>query len=727
MINLPLDKKEVIITSEKGGTEKVSVLDKRFMTDINFIQYNAFPIHEKSDSPIQKEWYQETKILCYDLEILLTLPHEKFWVQLIHDATIHSMLSTYLQKAPRSWDIWSIPEQYLQSHSKLSRLVFLTLLRMSTDKESKECFLSKEAFGFTLYENYMFDIPKIIDLCSLYGHPHGGNGVLVNKMLTNIFTKQIGYIDDLKTVAQQLTSGIMDNITSKYEHALTTIGLYDLLCYYYDTCMSLICLFSTYPPTLNYFNSSEIILSFATLYSHLFHDIKTKLKRLSTPSQDLQSIKSIINRGQVSTVRLIHCIIWNSCLMDQLLDNALSIDDHTRCAEQFIAMLSSFLGDVQLMTKYYHECNLAKTFTIIQNSKAEIGQDHFSYILNAIDIEKSPEKDMIDLDRVHYNGSNINTDLKNCQDTRGIQDNVSPNDKKVDPHPEIEFLIKNVKDIFPQFSDFFLKHCLAAYNHSSENVIAALLENNLPPHLEKLKSEITDEPLGSSSISISCSPKQTNGLENQFKALPESVKDNAEGTIESSILASRQNIFDNDEFDVFNNPHDLNFDRIHIGKKLKKNEPQPDSTKSFLQNNPKFNFEYDEYEDEYDDTYDGLIAASDSSIIEPSEFVIKPLNAHFVDEDEGNVTGDQPEKPFNNYPTNHASSSNQSVNHINNDRGRGRKQHIPKPRAEDKVGQKAGDKVLHQRKRDNENKAARGNHNRKRGADKKRMGGMLHM
>ena len=709
MVSLPLDKKDVIVISEKGGTEKLSILDKRFLTDINFIQYNAFPIHEKNESPIKKEWHQEIKILCHDLELLLNLPHEKFWVQLIHDPTIHTMLSTYLQKAPRSWDIWSIPEIYLQSHSKLSRLVFLTLLRMSTDKESKDCFLSKEAFGFTIYENFMFDIPKIIDLCSLYGHPHGGNGILVNKMLTNIFTKQIGYVDDLKVVALQLTNGIIDNITSKFDSALTTIGLYDLLCYYYDTGMSLICLFTTYPPTLNYFNSPNVVSSFATLYGHLFHDIKTKLKRLSTPAQDLQSIKSIINRGQVATVKLFHCIIWGSCHMDQLLDDALSIDDHTKCAEQFIAMLSLFLGDVKIMTKYYHECNLAKTFTIIKNSKAEIGQDHFNYILNAIDIEKNPQKDIKDLDKVHYNGTEV------CQN-----DGTSTNNKEFNQEPHvlpsnIELLIASVRTVFPQFNDSFLCDCLTFYSYSSEKVVAALLENNLPPHLESSKSNFLD----------SINEDTKNSIGKQVQELPVTVNSISKVEKASMLLSSRQNIFDNDDFDVFNNPHELNFDRIHIGKRSQRNETASDLNKVFLRNNPKLNFEYDEYEDEYDDTYDGLIAASDSNSTEPPEFVIKPLNT-YSSIDEGTVTQieDQCERPAN-----AAGPSNQYITDKYHGRGQGngKKHQTPRPRAEDKIGQKADGKVLHQRKRDNENKAARGNHNRKRGADKKRMGGMIHM
>lgn len=46
-----------------------------------------------------------------------------------------------------------------------------------------------------MYENFLFDIPKIFDLCVLYGE---GNGPLLTKMVDNIFTQQPKYNDDLR-------------------------------------------------------------------------------------------------------------------------------------------------------------------------------------------------------------------------------------------------------------------------------------------------------------------------------------------------------------------------------------------------------------------------------------------------------------------------------------------------------------------------------------------------
>ena len=88
----------------------------------------------------------------------------------------------------------------------------MVFLRLSTHKESKVCtvilqvlyeqlyilfqehFISPTVFGDILYQHFLFDIPKILDLCSIYGQE---NSALLGKMISNIFTNQPRYSQDL--------------------------------------------------------------------------------------------------------------------------------------------------------------------------------------------------------------------------------------------------------------------------------------------------------------------------------------------------------------------------------------------------------------------------------------------------------------------------------------------------------------------------------------------------
>ena len=66
----------------------------------------------------------------------------------------------------------------------------------------QEHFITPSVFGDILYENFIYDIPKIMDVCVLFG---GNNGALVSKMITNIFTQQPKYNEDLQTIIPTIT------------------------------------------------------------------------------------------------------------------------------------------------------------------------------------------------------------------------------------------------------------------------------------------------------------------------------------------------------------------------------------------------------------------------------------------------------------------------------------------------------------------------------------------
>ena len=58
-------------------------------------------------------------------------------------------------------------------------------------------FMSPEMFKKIIYEHYLFDIPKLLDLCALYG---SGNGPLLSKMVANVFERQPQYQEDWKAM-----------------------------------------------------------------------------------------------------------------------------------------------------------------------------------------------------------------------------------------------------------------------------------------------------------------------------------------------------------------------------------------------------------------------------------------------------------------------------------------------------------------------------------------------
>ena len=67
-----------------------------------------------------------------------------------------------------------------------------------------------------------------------------------------------------------------------------------------------------------------------------------------------------------------------------------------------------------------------------------------------------------------------------------------------------------MKDLLPDLGEGFITDCLKYYEMDSEQVVNAILEENLPPILSNAdRSASTSVELGSSSNSIEHNPKST--------------------------------------------------------------------------------------------------------------------------------------------------------------------------------------------------------------------------
>ena len=61
--------------------------------------------------------------------------------------------------------------------------------------------MSPEAYGDTIYNFFLFDVPRLLDICAVYG---GSNRRLTTKMVENIFSKQTKYCKDLSQTVSKI-------------------------------------------------------------------------------------------------------------------------------------------------------------------------------------------------------------------------------------------------------------------------------------------------------------------------------------------------------------------------------------------------------------------------------------------------------------------------------------------------------------------------------------------
>lgn len=107
------------------------------------------------------------------------------------------MLISFLQEAPPYYAIDDFPSnpQVREQLNKLRRYVLMVFARLVTNKESPSEHMSRSFHGNLLYNNYIFTVPIILDLCQQYGRE---NKRTVDKILKSLFTLQPLYMEDFK-------------------------------------------------------------------------------------------------------------------------------------------------------------------------------------------------------------------------------------------------------------------------------------------------------------------------------------------------------------------------------------------------------------------------------------------------------------------------------------------------------------------------------------------------
>ncbi|XP_036908366.1 activating signal cointegrator 1 complex subunit 2 isoform X4 [Sturnira hondurensis] len=625
---LPLDQLQITHKDLKTGKLRTSpALHPEQKADRYFVLYKPPP---KDNIPaLVEEYLERATFVANDLDWLLALPHDKFWCQVIFDETLQKCLDSYLHYVPRKFDEWAAPApEVVDMQKRLHRSVFLTFLRMSTHKESKDHFISPSAFGEILYNNFLFDIPKILDLCVLFGK---GNSPLLKKMIGNIFTQQPSYYNDLDetmpTILQVFSnilqqSGLQGDGASATPQKLEERGrltpsdmplleLKDIVLYLCDTCTTLWAFLDIFPLACQTFQKHDFCYRLASFYEIAIPELESAIKkRRLEDSKLLGDLWQRLSHSRKKLLEIFHTILNEICLLPVLESSCDSIQGFI---EEFLQIFSSLLQEKRFLRDYDVLFPVADDVSLLQQASSVLDETRTAYILQAV------ESAWEGVDRRKATGAK---DPPVVEDLNGVVATAGPvsgpashleNSERVELSPqclgaaaalgpavcgvELDSLISQVKDLLPDLGEGFILACLEHYGYDPEQVINNILEERLAPALSQLDRS----------------------LDRQVKPDP------------TPLLTSRHNIFQNDEFDVFSR------DSVDLSR-IRKGRRKGESTRSLLNDKREvaaqrqryeqysvvveevplqpgegLSYHGDDYEDEYDDTYDGnQVGANDA-------------------------------------------------------------------------------------------------------------------
>ncbi|KAM8819403.1 activating signal cointegrator 1 complex subunit 2 isoform 2-T2 [Rhynchonycteris naso] len=667
----------------------------------------------------------------------------------VFDETLQKCLDSYLQYVPRKFDEWVAPApEVVDMQKRLYRSVFLTFLRMSTHKESKDHFISPSAFGEILYDNFLFDIPKILDLCVLFGK---GNSPLLKKMIGNIFMQQPSYYNDLDETMPtilQVFSNILQHSGLQGEGASATpqkleersrltpndmplLELKDIVLYLCDTCTTLWAFLDIFPLACQTFQKHDFCYRLASFYEIAIPELESAIKkRRLEDSKLLGDLWQRLSHSRNKLLEIFHILLNQICLLPVLESNC---DNIQGFIEEFLQIFSSLLQEKRFLRDYDALFRVADDVSLLQQASSVLDETRTTYILQAVEsawegVDRQKASDAKDPPVAEdLNGviatvepvSGPSSRMENSEEEEclGAAAAVGPAMCGV----ELDSLISQVKDLLPDLGEGFILACLEHYGYDPEQVINNILEEQLAPALSQLDRS----------------------LDRQLKPDP------------TPLLTSRHNVFQNDEFDVFSRDS-VDLSRVHKGKRKEEN------TRSLLndkrdvvtqrqryeqysvvveevpvQPGEGLSYRSDDYEDEYDDTYDGNQvgandADSDDELISRRPFTIPqvlrtkvPGEGPEEEEEEVEEAEEEAPKPDHFVQDPAVLREKAEARRMAFLARKGYRHDSSAAVAGSPRGHGQNRETTQERRKKEANKSARANHNRRAMADRKRNKGMI--
>ncbi|XP_007547426.1 activating signal cointegrator 1 complex subunit 2 [Poecilia formosa] len=623
---VPLDEQQVTESGSSGKERTLPALHPDRKEERCFVPYKPPP---EDGSPAEvEEFLEHARFIAEDLEWLLALPHDKFWCQVVFDESLLRCLDSYLQLAPRGLDLGTLPlsPAVADVQRTIHKAVFLTFLRMATHKESKEHFITPAVFGEIIYNNFVFDIPKILDLCVLFGK---GNSQLLHKMIENIFTQQPAYYSDLEETVPTVLQ-VFDTILKKCglqcegatamepmklneqkqptAMSMKLEELADLVLYLCDSTSTIHAFLDIFPAACSSFHSHGFLSRLPSFYEAAVPDLEKAIRKRSFDDKSLQEdLWKRMSHSCRKMVETTHLLLHHTCLQPILEGR----ENMQTFAEELLQYFTSFLPEKRFLVDYDDEFPISDDISLLQQALPVIDETRTLYLLQGVESAwDATGRRRPQTEGASSSPANQGAAAAACSDGFGSPEVKESRGERLEgaeaapqkgdngavcpvSGPELESLLSCIRDLLPDLGEGFLLACLQEYGYNSELVINNILEDRLAPSLEKLD-----------------------------RTMPRPVKEDL-----PDVLNTRSNVFDDDEFDVFRK-NQVDMSRVWKGRRKGESAREMlDDKQHIAEQRARYlmyetvvdevavepgasggagtdPYDLDDYDDEYDDTYD---------------------------------------------------------------------------------------------------------------------------
>ncbi|XVF64177.1 hypothetical protein PTKIN_Ptkin09bG0147100 [Pterospermum kingtungense] len=485
--------------------------------DGNFVNYllqdeavaTGLGAEEGGLDPVESQ--RVVDLLNRELSRLLKLTPREFWKQVAIDTSLHQFLDSFLQFRSRWYDfphrgVKGIVAGVIVGDFELSRHVFMVLYRISSNRDPgarASDSLSANAHTVILQEKKLLDLPKLLDICAIYGHE---NDDLTKLLVTNALKAQPTVLDNLTG----LVSHFVGIVHTMHERCITSLEVHfssgshgdcgfdhlhadflEVLDFINDAIVSMDAFVAAYRPAAVFFScpvemsygNEELLKTLSRLRDNLLPSLQRGFQS-STKSVEFTMLTDVAISLKMLSMRIVK-FGWKLLDICYLSDEVF-LDGHPipTATKMFPAMVEDPFIRADILVQTFREMNGVSL-------QGWIFMDHeqFQY-----------------LSRIMMHSTKGTA--KGQPPEPLVPASVTSNKVQMDEDAAIMLSkISQIKDLFPDYGKGFLAACLEVYNLNPEEVIQRILEGTLHKDLPALDTSLETMPVPKSASTVSRSDK----------------------------------------------------------------------------------------------------------------------------------------------------------------------------------------------------------------------------
>lgn len=495
-------------------SEIIPALHKRWLPKI--ILYNFQPY--AFTFPTEDDMVFITDNLMYIdcLDYLLKCNFHQFWCTILFEPSAAVSLRSFILNPILPHQMAYLEDDYAKVYIAVFNKFLLVYQRLIQFKASEDEYLSEEYAYEKLLEKKLINLPIVNTLSLIYKDTDVNFVNSITSLYFNNTThldfqfKEVeGSIDQTLLILEMIgghVCGFRENavvvpiaitprppvfnlswVYSVVNYLLNTMSLLRTLLEFYKPAMEL-CIQKDLPFRLPF--------TYVSIYTELY-ELMTDREELKLQPILCERVFDEINLGRSEFIDVYHMFV--SYCLDKTLECMGDDKKQEELVELYLNLMNVALEDDYFICDYNVKYNVANQNEMFESCTA-LDKTRTEFIVSCIN-KLSRHRKLNQLSTLNkqtvedvfkrFKPPEIEPEPEEVPIAGPSQENQTPNEV------ELEIKIKEITDMFPHLGDGFILECLESYEFNSSDVINAILEENLPPHLYNVpfdKIRIPPEP-----------------------------------------------------------------------------------------------------------------------------------------------------------------------------------------------------------------------------------------